>query len=563
MTKVWIGKPLEWIAITAIGTAEQISLRCGGATVTVFGSPSEVRSLVENGPPADALSDIQRALNVLGYPVGNHQKDAETFSRWIDGLNAYAQSEEVKATFTEAMLRLMGGPNPPLTPETMHEAAGACAALVQEQMRLFPPRARTELDDGPELPQMSDARERSWQMATGASEPGEVHNRLRGFGGVFGAVEQIEKWRESTNALAPEQAASTIKTLREASVLMQRTIVEWHDETGQESPKLAGQRIASLMNDRDDLSKRLGSLLSERELWRVRTNQDRPEDVVPESHWINATQCQTPTGAGELLRQRVERIKELEAKLAESERCGEKAFGIAQSMAWQSCTGRETPRDARDMIGKLRSELDEATTKLAQRGQDYLAACAEVDKVRKAARTLGLVSDDAKEIAKLRAELQSKCREAQTERERADAVDSMFRVEQQKHNDTRAELATRTNEWRAQVTRADAAKRERNDAFDALNKIRDAILKKDATRILVGESWTAVAALFVQVLDSAIIPLPKPEKVEPGQKWAALYTVTDTSLTRDVRRATLGGDSRAPLESVMLAVPGWIYLGKS
>lgn len=86
----------------------------------------------------------------------------------------------------------------------------------------------------------------------------------------------------------------------------------------------------------------------------------------------------------------------------------------------------------------------------------------------------------------------------------------------------------------------DAAKRvtgtELHDTKVALNSIRDAITKKSARSLgdLACQSWTDVAARIVGLIDSAIFPLPKPENIEPGQKWAFVMTATNSPYSSNV-----------------------------
>jgi hypothetical protein len=591
MSKVRISGDLEFVGRDDIGTAHQIRLRHGNVTIAVLGQIHEVNALVTTVPaiPADPsdkpievkksyASEVQRALVTLGFSEAERGigRGLETFSRWVDRLQVLLDvSEELKATWTQFMAAQFGSKDSFRNKESVDHAASLAWHAVTAQLRYFPPRARTGLDDGPLL---------------GMDLSGDDHAGL-------------SAWRETAKLYdigSPKEFAD-MSSMSFGEFVDRKVVREWQDETGEKSPKLAGQRIASLVNDVHGQSQRIQALLDERELWRERTNCFYPKEFVfKEREWIDATQCDTPakariridslyesderrarainealaeienwkketgcltaTGAGELIKNRDTRIEDLLAKLGAADR------------VWRVATGCSSPQKAEDRIVFLEARISEAekvsailgkpvsgeavyavgstalhemrtkletaqakneelSAKLHERDQDLLTANAEIDRVKAAARTLGLVSDDAKELAKVRAELQSKCREAQTERERAD------------------------NELR-----------RFNDAHTAIEGMRDAL------KIPKSFDWKSLPdhagdirrdrdELLVK-LETAIIPQPKPERVEPGQKWAFVMTAKSTVSEFGCARFTSTDEAQNEYLADSVERDAGFYLGK-
>lgn len=565
----------------------QVSAGHGRVSIVVEGPADEVNALVVSVPatPADGswhatykanveeayASEVQRALILLGFSESERSigvdsdrvpRALKTFSRWIDRVAALpVSSEELKATWAELMRARFGGSEPPMTPTTVEEASAAARHAVVLQLQNFPPRARRS--DDPEASYVEE-----WT--------------------------ELQQWRNAAKACkldSPRDLASTAD-MNFGQFVDRKVVREWQDETGQESPKLAGQQIASLVNDVHNQSQRIQSLLDERELWREKTNCNHPSEFASEwsevEHWRAETGCLTATGAGEL-------IKDLRSSIGSRE----------------------------NTIRVQNKTIEDLNAKLHERNQDLLTANAEIDRVKAAARTLGIVSDDAKELAKVRAELQTKCREAQTERERADAefkrrvdaekhlhdideaqykftrirpgyarlaneiekswkaveesnanlraelkrqsdradaAESMFRAEKEKHDWTKQELSNRNNEWSTQAQLAEYA-------GTTIEKIRGAL------KIPQTFGWKSLPEHAADIqrdrealaakLETAIIPLPKPEKVEAGQRWLNATNVKHIFhySNGEIHEILMGnGMTRIPVD--LLSGNGWIYLGK-
>jgi hypothetical protein len=480
------------------------------------------------------VSEVHRALIVLGFSEAERSKAIDldrtpialkTFSSWIDRVQSLPiADEELKATWSEFMRARFGGSEPPMTPTAVNEAAHAAHYAITMQLQLFPPRARRDYEDNQsyaaEWTELSAWR--AVAKSNGFDSPEDLASVQAASLKQFADDRIVKEWQLATGC----RTSADAKAFRSA----------WCTETNCMFPIEAGNKIRSLQ---------------------ARADQSSVEWSEVE-HWKTETGCLTATGAGELI----------------------KSFRAANV--------------------DLQSNVDELSAKLHERDQDLLSANAEIDRVKKAAHTLGLVSDHSAELAKVRAELQSKQRECQTEKERADRVEkkayeqneragraesaantrrvllekigealqlntpalwdplpgqveelrkrastaeSMFKVEQQKHDDTKKELLAANQfvrdhsvMWRRMSA---AIGLEQTDAIDIVAWI-EGVQKK---------------------LANAIIPLPKPEKVELGQRWAIVSTVGYVygSITGDypVDLSSLG----TVQEKQLLTSESWSYLG--
>jgi len=582
----------------------------------------EDKNVIEVKP--SYASEVQRALVTLGFSESERSRAIDlnsvpqalkTFSSWIDRLQSLpVADEELCATWSEYMRARFGGGEPPMTPTAVNEAAHAAHYAITMQLQLFPPRSRAASSAG-------NSYAEEWT--------------------------ELSAWREAGLACqidSPKELAETAG-MNFGQFVDRKVTREWQDETGEQSPKLAGQRIGSLVNDVHGQSQRIQALLDERELWREKTNCEHPKEFASEwsevEFWKTETGCLTATGAGELIKGLCKEDNSLQ-------------IAKSQLAHWESCTGCATPHEARETINALRA-------KLRERDQDLLTANAEIDRVKKAAQTLGheigivlipstikdVVSELARvqnenlalrkeiigavlsahpdcvrltaELAKVRAELQTKCREAQTEKERAERAESAsnargvllekigealrpntpvlwdplpgqvaYVVEQREFEKMRADDEFRrrvdaesylhkideaqfeftrirpgyarlaeelTSSWKQAslqcATLSDPLRKEQQHASTAESMLRVEQQKHEDTKkellaanrfanehSIMWERMSAAIGLrkdsmvdIVQWIEdtqkrlaSAIIPLPKPERVEPGQKWAFIGT---------------------------------------
>jgi len=608
----------------------------GRITVTIDGPKTEVNALVYPVAAADGswraahdaiveeryASEVQRALIALGFSetersVGvdrNRVPQAlKTFSSWIDRLQSLpVADEELCATWSEYMRARFGGGEPPMTPTAVNEAAHAAHYAITMQLQLFPPRSRT--------------------VSTAGNSYAEEWTEL-------------SAWREAGLACqigSPKELAETAR-MNFGQFVDRKVTREWQDETGEQSPKLAGQRIASLVNDVHGQSQRIQALLDERELWREKTNCEHPKEFASEwsevEYWKTETGCLTATGASELIK--ALRKEDNSLQIAKS-----------QLVHWESCTGCATPHEAQETINALRA-------KLRERDQDLLTANAEIDRVKKAAQTLGLVSEISteltkvqdenlalrshllgkvfsahpdcvrltSELAKVRAELQTKQHECQTEKERADRVEKKAYEQNeragraQEASDARGVLLQKIGEalqlgtsvlWdplpgqvayvveqrQFEKMRADAAEKryadrvfssedlaqETNEIVEIITaQLKDAgivsaaqsiacrtaslskahTLTMKARKVLGAKAGENISDAAKRVMSTAIIPLPKPESIEPGQKWAKLITTRDLGNVLGSPPEHYVGSVLGILykERLLGNLDGWLFLG--
>ena len=528
MKTIQIKKPLMVIhgVLTPLNNNfhSRIEADCEGVSIIISGMRDVVdRMLAPDATPSDPHSLIQRALSALGYVVGDHRKDVAQFSRWVDHLITFPRSEEAKAIWTEAMLRLFGSDSPPLVQSTIAEASGACGAFVVEQMRLFPPRI-SGMDLGTEA--WTELQEwRSAAKASGIDSPAELSESGKINFGQLVDRKVSRDWQLATQCDSPKDAES----LRAA----------WHSETNCMFPKEAGDKIRTLKSALKLQESRGDELVRDIRAWEKATGADSPEAAIGRAR-VTHDSWQEATGAVDS-HAAYKKINDLETKL----------FSYASEIDALRKVTQSTKRDP------VTVELDHGTP-LTSNG-----------------KTIGIVLNPERELAKVKAELDSKRRECATEKERADAefrrrVDAekyLFDVDSAQFEFTRsrsgyAQLAAvisaawkQTNLNCAESIKSLPEERQRASAAESMFRIEQQ--KHDDTK------KELLAAN--QKLASAIIPLPKPESVEPGQKWARLITTRDPG---DV----LGSPSEHYVGSVLgilykerllSNLDGWVFLGKS
>jgi hypothetical protein len=211
---------------------------------------------------------------------------------------------------------------------------------------------------------------------------------------------------------------------------------------------------------------------------------------------------------------------------------------------WQLATGCMTATGAGELIKSFRaanvdlqSKLDELSAKLHERDQDLLTANSEIDRVKSAAHTLGLVFDDTKELDRVRTENRAL---------RAEIVGKVLSA----HPDC-ARLTTELAKTRAELQ---TKQREVADHSIMWKRINTTIGLSQGSVIDIVQ-WIEDAQ---KKLANAVIPLPKPEKVEAGQKWARLVEVIEQIPDEpDYVRLSSFGTMRASH-----LFDGWTYLGK-
>lgn len=378
-------------------------------------------------------SEVRRALVVLGFSDQERSDTLDTFSRWVDTLERTPHDEEAKATWTEFCLRLASTGN-----GTLGGMLKDADAFITEQLRRFPPRPRTGLDDGPGLERnMIDlerhedvvnvavlAEKTRWQVATGYASSSEIASELdrlrewettakqRGWNhpmdmrghSALDTQEERQRWQDATKCSSPDEFTTNM--------------AEWSKESGCASPRFATLELDRLRQDATD--------------------------------WQSETGCMTPTGAGELVRQ----LRE----------CAEKYDSIMKAANEIEATGCESLSDVAQWIDTAKKES----------WQTEALTCAMT-------------------LTEVRKTLEKK--------------------------------------------------------FPHLGSFANI-------------PWAEFGKKAVSAIESAIVPLPKPERVEVGQRWAVMTNVgyiygsrTDDHAV-DLSEFGSGSDKR------MIASGNWIYLGK-
>lgn len=545
----------------------------------------EDKNVIEVKP--SYASEVQRALVTLGFSESERGlgRGLKTFSRWVDQLQILPDvSEELKATWTQFMVAWFGTKESYRGKEQIEHAAESAWHAITLQLRYFPPRALKEYGD-------------DQSYAAGWTE--------------------LSAWRVAAkaNGFDSPEDLSSVQGSTFGQFADKRIVKEWRDETGEESPKLAGQRIASLVNDVHRQSQRIQALLDERELWREKTTCQHPKEFIStEKEWQNATHCQSP--------------EDFETTMVQ----------------WSIDSGCANPRMATLELDRLREEvglqlkkIEGLSEQLHERDQDLLTANAEIDRVKKAAQTLGLSADGSdlvksiresfgknelgheigidlipsaiksvvSELAKVRAELQTKYREAQTEKERAERAESAsnargvllekigealqlnttvlwdplpgqvaYVVEQRKFEKMRADAAE--IRYADRVFSSEDLAQETNEIIEILtSQLKDAgivsaaqsiacrtaslskahTLTMEARKMLGAKAGEKISDAAKRVMSTVIIPLPKPEATDMGQVWAFKVKIP----LKDSPHRSLSFGTSADL----LGSDYWIYLGKS
>lgn len=308
---------------------KRIESRWCAVTVAISGSREAVDYMLSVCPTNDPPTLIQRALSALGYVVGDHEKDVAQFSRWVDHLVEFPRSEEALELWTKSVLALLP------SNKSIEGASLDARDVVVRRMRLFPPAPKTGLDDGPPLPE-------PWA--------------------------ELQEWRSAAKSCGIASAKELAGTVSETfgQFVDRKVTRDWQEATGCNTPEVARLRIGQLNRFLDD--------------WQIKSGVASPDALVEkfritEDAWKEAT-CAADTHAA------YKKIANLELQLV----------SYASEI--------DALRKAHSFAGHMRRDPAE----------EMRACDAEHEKRIVAER----------ELAKVRAELQSKCREAQTAKERAD-----------------------------------------------------------------------------------------------------------------------------------------------
>lgn len=457
---------------------KRIESRWGAVSVAISGSRESVDHMLSVCPTNDPPTLIQRALSVLGYVVGDHEKDVAQFSRWVDHISEFPQSEEALELWTNATLARLHATR------SVDEASKDAQAIVVQRMRLFPPAPETGLDDGPLIPE-------PWA--------------------------ELHEWRSAAKRCGIASAKELADTVSETfgQFVDRKVTRDWQEATGCDTPDVAKLRIGQLNRFLDE--------------WRSKSGVASPDALVEK-------------------------------------------FRVTED-AWKEATGATDTHAAYKKIANLELQL--------------VSYASEIDALRKSPKRdwdaeLGLAGAEHKtrvaaerELAKVKAELDSKRRECQTEKERADKAEQDANNLRSIYSDARASAGLppsigegeNLSKWcqdaREARQEADTWKTEALTCGMTLVDIRSALESKfPHLGSFANVSWNEFGKKAVAAISSAIIPLPKPESVEPGQRWAFVMTcMRETSIASGlaIQFVDAGGCGYAAFEE---DIASGFYLGK-
>jgi len=488
-----VGKTL--LRLDAIDDAEDKSV-----------SPSQVREL-----PDDLSEVLNKVVAFLGLPKpdGSWTGMALAFAKWLAFAQAFVADPDGQhqATWTETMLRVIGTRGMMKGNAEAVESCEIADAVLREKVKRFPPKM---VSHGDELsPDEEDEirvmdllldETKAWRDATGCNTPGEVASVVEetnasvdvGLKNLADLREQVAGWREATGCASPEaflidaeqHNAQMQKTYRDLDDL-QNQVDEWKKATGCGDPEAAKSVIAELHN----------SVAKEHEKRRA-NNQSATDDRVAREqelaalrvqiiNWQNATNCSTPEEAHELISD-IKHKWELEilkcVDVTNERNIARRAAELAgeKLTRWRMVTGYEDPGAYKNHLEREANLADVHDRMIAERDQTIIEYAKEIDRLR----------DSAKEASK-------DCADAERATERAREETAAVKKERECYDEVYVEALRNT-----------------------IAHIRKAFGGATVDRIC-------------EIGKTALIPLPKPDGVAPGQKWAFVFNAIEGESSDD------------------------------
>jgi hypothetical protein len=365
---------------------------------------------------------------------------------------------------------------------------------------------------------VAEDREIEWQLASGCASPKD-------------AQEFRASWHAETGCMWPKEAGALIRNLRERCKNTSLPVFGSIPATGEVVFAISKSELST----------------------RANFAEARETEIAD---WKSVTNRETPSLAKEMLDQMIGKTSELDNQ----------ATGLrAEIRAWKKATGADSPESAISRAGAEQDAWKEATEctnafqaqkKIANLELKLLSYASEIDALRKASPKKEPFSEEwyakerlnsaehekrvatERELSKVRAELDSKRRECQTEKERADKAEQDVNHLRAIYSDARASAGLHAtigegenlSKWcqdaRESKREADTWKTEALTCGVTLADIRKALESKFShLGPLANIPWAEFGKKAVAAINSAIVPLPKPDKVEAGQKWAVIATV--------------------------------------
>ena len=523
-------------------TQKRIESRWGAVSVSVSGSREAVDHMLSVCPTNDPPTLIQRALSALGYVVGDYEKDVAQFSQWIDHLVKFPQSEEALGLWTNATLARLHATR------SVDEASKDAQAIVIQRMRLFPPAPKTGLDDGPLLPEpWTELHEwRSAAKRCGIESAKELADTVSETFGQFVDRKVTRDWQEATGCKTPEDASKLdelAKTWQDSSTRYEyiakqraREISEWAAKSGVASPDALVEKFrvtedawkeATGAADTHTAYKKIADLESKllsyaSEIDALRKSASPKRDWDTELGLAGAEHKMRVAAERELAKVRAE----LDSKRRECQTLSEQAEHW-QKKAYSENEKAAVERERADDITRTSTKRGTILDKIAEafgRDFDHESLPEHVADLKRAYSKIedALIGPDdlvneSNEIASI---LVSQIKEAGIESAASSlAGRSVYlSVSWAKTILAREILLASPGE-----SIVDAAKR----VMDRCASLEQQIVADDnrtdeLRKILHAKEGESI----IDAAKRAIIPLPKPEKVEPGQRWAFVMKAT-------------------------------------
>jgi len=368
--------------------------------------------------------------------------------------------------------------------------------------------------------------------------------------------ESLPVWGQVPNTGEVVFAASQ-STLDQMS---KKTQASWQEATGCPDPATAKERIKQLRAGYNSADAERNRLANEISTWKKETGRGGPQEagrsieLLAEriTHWQLVTGQQTPALASVCIKQLTSALNETEKSrhAAQAELSQYKRF----LEEWQSKSGVASPNE---LVEKLRVTDD--AWKEATGAADTHAA------YKKIADLESKILSYASEIDALR-KLPSSRRDWDIERSLAGAEYEKRVAAERELAKIKVELDSKRREYQTLKEEADTWKTEALTCGMTLVDIRTALEQK-FTHLgsFANVSWNEFGKKAVSAINSAIIPLPKPDKVEPGQKWARIvHTKTPGEVHGSPSRDYVGSEIGILYKNRMLGKNDthWVYLGQ-
>lgn len=489
---------------------------------------------------------LRRLLALLGYDAtGDDIVLTVRVSAWLDEFERRKKDPEGADAFlwSETFTRLLTGATAFDPDARVIEAVRGADVGCAQYARRFPPvgqgapaeyliakNEESKASDHPAYAVGVEEERKRWADTTGCSTPGSVSVILAGHReldaewqrvtgvqrpelynlpmAVIDATRDCERslWIEATGCSCPQDAKHLIQ------VRMNR-VQQWEDETGFPTPEKAKAAILDAYAQArraDEIVKIYVDSAVEKE-----ADKWRSAMIALGQSWAKATRSESPEAAKGL-------FDGFETRLTAAEERG----ASAECKRWRSVAAVDSPEKACERLNaldKLEHALDADT---AETIADARALLSGVISAPQSTTLSGLAAGVLEFVAgrKRAADTLAERSEAKMRAERDSALQAKATAEERlaQVQQLNKDLAGRVDV----LTREAAVEREgRRIALDG----HERMARENA--VLIGEKLRAERERdeYRHAGMDALVPLPKPAKVEPGQRWAHIFTIKELS----------------------------------